>query len=1296
MNTPAPSSPPRSAWRRLLYVLAALGVLALLVVGLALIALRTEPGARVVWQVASRLAPGQLSGKVIGGTLEGRLKLRDVVYRDEGMVIRIDRIESAWRLLRAPLTLVVDRLHIGTADVTLLPTPPTERKLPQQLTLPLALELRNAGADQLIVHRTGQNLAFGDIRLAGASDGVRHALTLKNAQTPAGSATASLTLDGKRPFSVAGAMRLKGEYREESFQLDASISGSLQALGVHLHASGDKLKGEAVIEATPFARLPFQKLQIDVRNLDPHVFNDKWPRADLDLHAALTPAGNAEDLSQLTVTGPVSLANAIPGPLDRQLLPLVSARAQVRLDAQSQQLEGLNVALPGNAVLEGGGKFGGKGPGSFTLRARRLDLNALNTALVSTSLNGPLTVQFEGEKQHVSADLKGPQLSIAAAATLSPQQLALQSAVLQSGQARLEASGTLGRGANAPFEAQGKLRDFNPARFFSSSGRIKPAAGDIDLDFSMQGELRPQLAAQLRFAARDSTYAGLPLTGSGNLRIAGKRLLQSHAELSVAGNNVLLDGSFGDARDRMTVRIDAPALSRLGFGLSGLLKLDGRIGGSLKRPVVDARYRAEKLAFGQYRVASLSGETQTHGVPGQTPDATVNLELQASGVEAGVVRLERLDAGIDGTYANHRLRLEARGSLRGKPLALDLAAQGNLRELQEGMAWKGTLARLENRGTPRLALGAPLAVAIAPGSVDLASTRLQLAQATIALQNFHVDGQAIRSAGSVTALDLGHLLELRSEFTGEAPPIDTNLVLNGTWDFSLADRADGHIGIERRSGDIRIAGERALGLSALAARLDLRGRQAVLSVQAGATRIGSARAQAEVTLQSVDGRLDLAADAPLSGTVQATIPSLQSAGYLLGPRVSLGGSVELDLALAGSVGDPRVSGSADGRQLAVTLYDHGIRLRDGTARLRLADNIVQLQEVLFRGGEGTLRATGSLPLGEPVRGLNAAITASNLQLLSDPSAQVTISGRAEVAAVDRVPTITGTFTIDRALVSLPETPAPRLDDDVIVIRGGKRRERPATGGEKIIAATQKAASPFSPRVDVLLNLGNNFRFVGSGAEVLLAGALNIESTPGEQLRAYGAVRVVEGTYEAYGAELAIERGVINFQGPVRNPNINILAMRRNQEVEAGVQVTGTVQRPRVQLVSQPNVPNEEKLSWLVFGRAPGAEAGPPSSLGRSAAVGLLNKFGGKRLAQGLGLDVVSIGESEFGLAGQQVVNLGKEISDRLYIGFEQSLAGTESVLKLTYELSRQWSIVLRGGTIAGIDIFFSRRFDSLR
>ena len=41
--------------------------------------------------------------------------------------------------------------------------------------------------------------------------------------------------------------------------------------------------------------------------------------------------------------------------------------------------------------------------------------------------------------------------------------------------------------------------------------------------------------------------------------------------------------------------------------------------------------------------------------------------------------------------------------------------------------------------------------------------------------------------------------------------------------------------------------------------------------------------------------------------------------------------------------------------LELTLYDQGIKLNKGVARLAISNNKVELQEVVFHGGDGTLR-----------------------------------------------------------------------------------------------------------------------------------------------------------------------------------------------------------------------------------------------------------------------------------------------------------------------------------------------------
>jgi translocation and assembly module TamB len=240
----------------------------------------------------------------------------------------------------------------------------------------------------------------------------------------------------------------------------------------------------------------------------------------------------------------------------------------------------------------------------------------------------------------------------------------------------------------------------------------------------------------------------------------------------------------------------------------------------------------------------------------------------------------------------------------------------------------------------------------------------------------------------------------------------------------------------------------------------------------------------------------------------------------------------------------------------------------------------------------------------------------------------------------------------------------------------------------------KPASRFAPTATIEINLGNKFRFRGQGADLGLTGKITALSAPDAPLRAVGDVRVTQGsTYTAFGRKLNIENGFFTFNGPVANPGINILAMRRNQQVEAGVQVTGTVDAPVAKLISEPSVPDNEKLSWLLFGHGTdqGNNLGQQSAM--TTALALLGNTQGKRIAQTFGLDEFSIGTSDVGLTDPQVVMVSKAINQWLVLGYEQGLQSASNAIKATVNLTRYWSVVAYGGTFQGMNLLYTRRFD---
>ena len=241
-----------------------------------------------------------------------------------------------------------------------------------------------------------------------------------------------------------------------------------------------------------------------------------------------------------------------------------------------------------------------------------------------------------------------------------------------------------------------------------------------------------------------------------------------------------------------------------------------------------------------------------------------------------------------------------------------------------------------------------------------------------------------------------------------------------------------------------------------------------------------------------------------------------------------------------------------------------------------------------------------------------------------------------------------------------------------------------------------AASGVPLDLDLALELGRDFRFATDGLEARLAGRVQVTATGGGPVTGKGAIRTVRGTYWAFGQRLTIERGRVIFSGPLANPSLDVVALRKNLSVEAGVEITGTARAPLIRLTSNPQVPDAEKLSWLLTGGPSGSGSARESAALQAASAALLGTGGRPvthQFAQSIGLDDLSFAQRDTSTAtpaSGQVVTLGKRISDNLYVAYEQGLTIATNALRIEYALTRALTVSAYAGTNSGIALNFRR------
>lgn len=1204
--------------------------------------------------VAGRIeASGGVSLTDASGSLYGPIAIRSLRYEDPS--VRVDAGDVAfdwqpWKLLLLQ-KLELETFEAGSLDIRLGEFSPDPLPRPETLRLPVALSIPDGKIARITLIYGERSAEFTGLRFGFAQEDGQHRLTVSRLATPWGDASADIGIGLERPFALGAQGALAGNGTD----LKLAARGSLDGMTANAEGSAGAVKVSASVQAELFEANILRALNLDATGLNPRRLDDAWPAADiaLELHARADRAGE--------LSGNVRLANALPGPLDAGRLPLAELSAGLAGNTAHVRFPDLNARLHGGGTMKGSAGIAADGP-LAKLAVSGMNLRGLHSRLARTALNGDMELGWEGGDGTLLAELAQGRYRIRLDAGATGDRVVLRDALVRAGRGELQLAGTMSTSGAGDFELKGELRRFDPALFGDF-----PAAR-IDAALNASGKLigRRRIAAALAIA--DSRWAGQPLSGKARLLVEGDRLADAEVSLRLAENRLIASGSLGAAGDRLSLDLDAPDLGRFGAGLAGSVRAQGVVAGAYDAPSGTLDATAAGLGWEGYRLER--GKLSARLSEGL--DGPAHVEAEVSGLRGSGVDLSHADAELDGTRGRHRATFSA----RGERLDLRGALTGGWRDAQ---GWEGTLERLENKGAYPAALLAPAILAAKPGAASLRGARLRFLGGALAVEDAaYVDGE-LTTRGSFTGMPAGELQRLSGAF----PAMKLSLMLGGNWDLSLGRHLDGTMDIRRESGDALMPGEpgTALGIGALELKLAARDNRVALHADARGSRLGSISARGATTLSRRDGAWGIDGDAPVEGNAEVAVQTLAWLAPLVSPVLAGDGALNMKLDLRGTAAAPRFAGRIDGTGLRLEAPNPGVYLKNGILRAELADDGVRIRELSFDSGAGRLDASGEARLREGAPRATLAIVADKAELVSRPDRLLVVSGKTSADLADGRLRIGGKLVLDRGLVELPKANLPTLSDDVEI------------AGEE--EAAMRKAERMRTDVDLEIDLGKQSFLKGRGLDAQLAGAVRIRSGSAGLPLASGSIRVEKGDYLAYGQRLTIERGILNFSGPLDNPGLNILAMRKNQEVEAGVAITGTALAPQVRLVSNPPVPDGEKMSWLVLGHGLAGSSGSELDLMGAAASALLATGESvtlqSEIAHAAGLD-------EFGLSGgsglaNTAVTLGKRLSSRAYLSYEQSVAGADSLVKVNYLLTPRWSVRAQGGTDNAVDLFYTLSFD---
>lgn len=1224
----------------------------LLLAAAAALAWLLETTAGLQWTYAQLRArvPGTLEIKKLDGTLAGPIRVGDLIYRNDTIDVHLDNARLDWSPAALLLgRLRVDRLEAEGLRVRILEAETSGGAHARRFAPALNFSLGSARVERIRIERPRGQTPFiiDSVDLAGfvgqqlaRVDRLR--IDAPDVQLNA-HGTLGISSDSDQNLEVQWRVHLPG-FRPIAGA--GQVGGNLSALKFT-----QQIAEPIVASVNGEVREPFSdprwRANARVPEFDARRFGlgARAPHGSftIDAHGGKTRFDAAGTL-QLETAGLPRLAGdfALNGSLAGD--KIVLDRLTLAVPGTDTQLNAQGEWRPRDASWQGKAKW------------QHLRWPLTGTATIE-SPQGTVDARGTYEQYHLQLDFAVDAARFArsqwrAAASGDRNGIAFDDISVGTLGTTLRASATATWSPRLRWQAQVRGRDIDPSRVWPDW------PGSLALRARLSGDAVTQHVEidTLHGRLRGQTFSA---TGSASRRGTD----YPHFAVKIASGEAAADVSGSLERQwNLSWHVSAPDLSAFVPHAAGRLTGAGSVTGSRARPRLVAQASAAALAYDGTQAAEI------------TVDAAVDLsDARRSHIAATATHgtlfdreFERIALNADGYARDHTIAIEAR--------VAQTTLDAQLRGVYAEKTWHGTLTRSTVRlADQRWTLDSQSKIDIGP------------ARATLEQTCWHHDGArtciAARRADSTTALSATAKEMPLALFTPLLPnPPEWRGTVSGNADmqFDATRLARANMALDFSAGEITPADANLTKFTYDGGRWRLVVDDGGLHANAQITLPGGDGGSAELALPRFHSDTQLRRQ-PVTGRFTFAMRDITPLRPLL-PLEELRGALRLNFTLAGTLNDPRVTGEAALTNLAGRVSASGIRLHD----TRLTATANGTDEVQLRGeaysGSSRLDLSGRIVFPDN-QAWNAKLHLSGerfyvadmreTQVYVSPDLSVKLSpGKVDVTGEVKLPQ--ASFVLRSQRAGVVET-----SPDVVLVN--------APAG----APTQQTRWQTTAQIHVLL--GDNVMFSGFGLNAKIAGDVTLVDTPGQTTTARGELRVVKGQYEAYGQKLDVERGRLTFVGgPVSNPGIDARAIRKIDQITAGVQVTGTLQSPQLTLFSDPEMSQSDKLSYLLFGRPlEGATAAQGRTLATAARA--LRLAGGERLAQRIGatFGIEDIGIEAGGTQQAAALVLGKQLSPRLYINYSIGLFTPENVLHLKYKLGQRWSLEAQSGTQAGGDLIYT-------
>ena len=430
----------------------------------------------------------------------------------------------------------------------------------------------------------------------------------------------------------------------------------------------------------------------------------------------------------------------------------------------------------------------------------------------------------------------------------------------------------------------------------------------------------------------------------------------------------------------------------------------------------------------------------------------------------------------------------------------------------------------------------------------------------------------------------------------------------------------------------------------------------------------------------------------------------------------LAGRLALSLDVGGSLEAPAPRGFVRMDDTRYENLQYGVLLTGINMRLDLEEGrggalgLARLNLGAADGQGGTARITGQARLDGSMLDFKAVV--DHLRPLRRRDIRVELSAQTSVAGSAAAPQVRGTVTVNQGLMLLNNldvgtsiTTLPISEVSPAWAKTGYVTPMPAVPQSKKAASSAVAApAPTAPAsggnaglLDLRIVIPGRFVVEGFGLKSEWKADMHVGGTPAKPLIS-GQLSAVKGSLDILGKNFKLARGAVTFGGgAVSNPLLDIMLTTQTPALMANISIVGTVRKMQLILSSDPEMPRDEILAQILFGKS-ASELGRFENLRLAAAVAQLAGFGSgsggggvlDSARQALGVDVLRFnsgasgangtgqsGQGGEGMAAGSSVEMGKYLTEDIYVGVQQGAKQGTTAFVIQLELTPKANLELR-------------------